>query len=195
MVAKYQDLVRSQVDSHQVNLQIPSRRLDYSNIRVYRVVRENKTRISATVPITGTSESPLSAFTVVYNDSKIDNYAEVHISRNVRGNFQITTLSNGKKVADKDTGIAWRSYDEVLKEMHQRAAVIGTTGVGEKAGCLGVVLGVNSLIAYLIAGTCSAACETAITNPGSASVCAACVGGIAIVGAGDLSAVISCFKL
>lgn len=67
-----------------------------------------------------------------------------------------------------------------------------TRGIGATAGCIGALLGVNGVVAYLIAGTCTTACAAA---PVTGAVCAACIGGICVIGAADIGAIIACFKL
>lgn len=57
---------------------------------------------------------------------------------------------------------------------------------------IAAVAGVNGLVAKLIAGTCVAACTAA---PIGGVVCAACIGGVCAIGAADIAAIVSCFKL
>lgn len=62
-------------------------------------------------------------------------------------------------------------------------------GIKKIAACIAAVAGINGGVAYLIAGTCIASC------PAVPPICAACIGGVCTIGAADIVAVISCFKL
>lgn len=64
--------------------------------------------------------------------------------------------------------------------------------MGGKVGCLVAVLGVNGVVAKLIATTCVAACTA---EPVGATVCAACIGGVCVLGGADIAAIVECFKL
>nr|WP_298476829.1 hypothetical protein [uncultured Oribacterium sp.] len=66
-----------------------------------------------------------------------------------------------------------------------------TRRVGSTVACLGVLLGINGAVAYIIAGTCTTACSAA---PVTSAVCAACIGGICAIGAGDIVGIVDCFK-
>ena len=66
-----------------------------------------------------------------------------------------------------------------------------TRSVGSTVACLGALLGINGAVAYIIAGTCTTACSAA---PVTGAVCAACIGGICAIGAGDIVGIVTCFK-
>lgn len=197
-IAEYRSQVRQDMSSGAIKLRTAIQGLDFAGTKLYHIVSDGHTFTSATVPVVGVAESPLSGVTLVYDDGMINNYAEVHVSRNTSNHFQITTFSNGQMVKDQDSGIPWVTNKAMLSALHNPDVANGpivTTGWGEKVACVSATLGVSYWVANLIVSLCGGSCATAETNPGSAAICAACITGIVAVSSGALTAVYKCMGL
>lgn len=157
---------------------------------------DNSEYTSVNIPIIG-EYSTLSNVNILFDkDNKFIGYTETLIYNNPEINkFVIDNYQNGILLEHKETSIDFIS-NEKIKEGLQGLKAIGnqprTRGIGATTGCIGALLGVNGVVAYLIAGTCTTACAAA---PVTGAVCAACIGGICVIGAADIGAIIACFKL
>lgn len=60
-------------------------------------------------------------------------------------------------------------------------------------GCLMAVLGVSAVVAGIILALCGGSCSVPFTPP-IATVCVACIAGIATVGGASIPAVMGCFN-
>ena len=114
---------------------------------------------------------------------------------NPRYKFVIDTYIEGKKVSTQNTEIDYINNSKLkeglfsLKQSVKESKNENARDIGAIAGCIAAIAGINRTVAYLIAGTCVAAC------PAVAPICAACIAGVCTIGAADIGGVIACFKL
>ena len=140
--------------------------------------------------------STLSNINLLFNNNnEFIGYTETLIYNNPKTNkFQIDNYQNGILLEHKETSIDFMSNEKIkegiqgLKEIKNQTY---TRSVGSTVACLGALLGINGAVAYIIAGTCTTACSAA---PVTGAVCAACIGGICAIGAGDIAGIVACFK-
>lgn len=116
---------------------------------------------------------------------------EMLVTKNKEGNFQVETYLDGSLVKSEDTGLKFKTDEELLAE-----EPVGSgpqiQGVGAVASCLAAVLGVGGTVAYIIAVACGGSC--AAPTPVTAPICAACIGAYAVIGAGGITGAVACFK-
>jgi hypothetical protein len=101
-------------------------------------------------------------------------------------------------VKNQDSGISRVANEVTLEALHNPNATNGPTpslGWGEKVACVAATLGIAYWVASLITGVCGATCATAVTNPVSAGLCAACVTAYVAVGTGSVAVLFKCFTL
>lgn len=196
IIHKYNKIAEEKINSKDVRIKAVDYYLEYKKSKVLKIYDQKDTFTSITIPIKGEWYSLISNLTLVY-DSKnnLVTYTETLLSNN-NNKFRITNYINGELVEDKDTNIAYVEDSEIQKgldELHNIASKnrcdFSFYGVKKTAACIAGVIGVNAGVAYLIAGTCAASC------PAVPPICAACIGAIATMGAGDLASIIACFKL
>lgn len=196
IIHKYNKIAEEKINSKDVRIKAVDYYLEYKKSKVLKIYDKKDTFTSITIPIKGEWYSLISNLTLVY-DSKnnLVTYTETLLSNN-NNKFRITNYINGELVEDKDTNIAYVEDSEIQKgldELHNIASKnrcdFSFYGVKKTAACIAGVIGVNAGVAYLIAGTCAASC------PAVPPICAACIGAIATMGAGDLASIIACFKL
>lgn len=193
----YKNLAKETIsDSDAINTQVSVSNLNFDDIKVVKTNLDSKTYTSVSIPIKNESYSLLSSLVLVYNNDKIETYVET-LFTNDNNKFKIDTYIDGDLLESKSTDIDYVSDKEVQKgldELHKIAKnkvcpSITTPGVGKIAACIAAVVGVNAGVAYLIAGTCAASC------PAVVPICVACIAGVCTMGAGDVKAIVECFKL
>ena len=169
---------------------------DNSSVNVVKMNLSGSEYTSVNVSIAG-EYSTLSNINILFDkDDKVAGYTETLIYNNPKINkFVIDNYQDGTLLEHKQTSIDFLSNEKInegLKGLKEIVNQPRTRGAGATAACIGALLGVNGAVAYLIAGTCTTACAAA---PVTGAVCAACIGGICVVGAADIGAIIACFKL
>lgn len=170
--------------------------LKFGDIKVVKTKINKKIYTSVSVPIRGGAYSLLSSLVLVYSNDQLVTYIETLFTNN-NNKFKIDTYTGGKLLESKSTNIDYINDAEIQKgldELHKIAnnnvcTKFTTPGVGKIATCIASVLGVNAGVAYLIAGTCATSCPTV------PPICAACIAGVCAMGAGDVKAIVECFKL
>lgn len=170
--------------------------LNFEKVNVVKMKLRGSEYTSVNVSIAG-EYSTLSNVNVLFDkNDKFVGYTETLIYNNPKINkFVIDNYQNGTLLEHKQTSIDFISNEKINEGLQGLKEIIHHShekSVGAKAACLGALLGVNGIVAYLIAGTCTAACAAA---PITGAVCAACIGGICAVGAADIGGIIACFKL
>lgn len=164
---------------------------------------EKQGRLFTTVAIPVEGYSPISNFTVVYEEnSAISNYAETLYFEGENGNLWMEQWVDGKFIRSKDLGVKFIDNDAMKLEMQNlkakadeaAASLSQERSIGKIAACLAAATGVGGVAAWAIAAACAGAC--AFPEPtASKVVCAACIGGYATLGAGGMAAVVGCFQL
>lgn len=141
-----------------------------------------------TVPLNGDYSYTSNITVFLDEDNTVLQTNEMLVTKNGGGNFQVDTYLDGSITLSEDSGIAYMTDEELLAE---EPTTISPMGVKQVAACLGVVLGVGATAAYIISVACGTSCSA--PTPVTAVICAACIGGYALVGSGAMSEVVACF--
>ena len=166
--------------------------VDRQGAKAYLLEAGGETFTSVTFPVAGDHSALLSNLTVITDaGGGVVQYAETLVGANAGGSFQVTTYVDGSLVNDEDTGIAFVGDEQLAADV---AATPGSDVVAAKntGACLATVLGVSGVVGAIIAKVCVGACAVPMT-PVTGPVCAACVGGFAVVGGASIGAIASCF--
>ncbi|WP_223830625.1 hypothetical protein [Nocardiopsis quinghaiensis] len=146
---------------------------------------------SVSVPISGGYSEPLSNLTVLLDaEGAVVQYAETLYSQADSGNFHISSYVDGALTKSGDTGIPFVGDEQLRDEVaaaNEAVAESASTGA-----CVAAVLGVSGAVGAAIAYACVGSCSVPMT-PVTAPVCAACIGGFAVVGGASITAIASCF--
>lgn len=164
---------------------VSSSDLDMENAAVYNV---GGGVAVVTLGLTGEYSMPSNITLFFDKNNKVLQTNEMLVTKNELGNFQVSTHMNGVLIKSQDSGVAFMTDEELLAE---EPVTIQPAGVKEVAACIGVVLGVGSTIAYLMTLACGGSC--AAPTPVTVVICAACIGGYALVGGKALDNVVACF--
>lgn len=158
--------------------------IDRDAAKVYAIDIDGVTATSVTFPLTGAGFAQPSNLTFVMDaDGRLSQYSESTVVERGDGMLDLTTYRDGALVhsAEFDTRTAAGFGSGAVT-----AAVDPTT-------CLMAVLGVSSIVAGTILILCGGSCSVPVTPP-TATICAACIGGIALVGGASITAVMGCFN-
>lgn len=193
----YIDLAKSEIFKNEFVVNGGKSNLNFEEVNVVATNLKCSNFISVNIAIAG-SYSTLSNLNLMFNtDNEFIGYTETLIYNDPETNkFIIDSFQNGELLDHNQTQIDYISNEQIaeglqgLKDISSNPCP-GTRGEGT-VGCLAALLGVNGVVAALIAGTCSAACAAA---PVTGAVCAACIGGICVIGAADIAGVIACFNV
>lgn len=175
-------------------------RLDLDNTKVTTVKSDDGESFDlVTVPYSNEGEyNYLSNITVAYkteDHSSPIGQSETLYTKGSHNKFNVQVFKDDQLV--KDEGLDIDYVDGATLQANQNVPMADPDapelqGWGEKTACIGAILGVNGVVAGLIGSTCATACGV---EPIGAAVYAACVGGIATLGTGDIAGVVECFKL
>lgn len=168
--------------------------LDLENISILEVEQDGEEKFtSVTVSILEEDYNFLSNVTIVY-DSNFDvvTYQESIIKKSEINTFEFVDYVEGQKIRQEVGDVEYVSNEELgFNKDDVLNDGVATQGLGAISICLGAILGVDGVIAYLIAGTCGAACASFVAVP----VCVACIGAIATIGTANIAGIIACFSL
>ncbi|WP_293773510.1 hypothetical protein [uncultured Corynebacterium sp.] len=121
--------------------------------------------------------------------------SETLFSKSDNNKFKTQVYQNGNLVKDELTDLEYVDGETLQNTQNVPAADPDTPelqGWNAKKTCIASVLGVNATVAGLVATTCVGACTA---EPVGFTICAACIGGIAVVGGADITAIPACMKL
>lgn len=192
--------VKKSLRSQKLKTSTDLKKFDFNKSTVLEVEKDGERFYSVTVPINGYSE--LSNFTAVYNhNGSLSNYAESLFHEGKNGNFSVDQWINGKFQRTKDLGVKYISdgdfKKEVAKARKQSEQIAKRTAeersIGKVATCLAGLTGIGGGVAYVIAGACAGSCVS--PDPATKTICAACIGAYATLGAGGMGAAAACFHL
>lgn len=193
------NFVKNAVDNNEILLHFDKSNLNYNEAKVMDIVNEDRAYTAITVPMVNENYAFLSNVTVILDKNQIITYSESLITKSENNKFIINTYSDGVLVESNHTDIDYVSDTELqaeLQAIHENIEkgnqYLQTRGLGAVAGCIAGAIGVNGTIAYLVAATCVTACTAA---PIGGAVCAACIGGVFVLGAADVAVVAACFSL
>lgn len=187
--------VANLIATKKVKPNAPLENYDYKGVTALEMNQAGSIYTSITLPVKGDNYSLISNLTLVFNqDSSLSTYSESLITKSDDNKFIISNFMDGKLIENKATDLDYVSDADLQKGLEnlqntENINVKQSRGFGNKVACIAAVLGIGGSVAYLIAGTCTAACLT--VNP----VCATCIGGICTLGAGGIGGVVTCFTL
>lgn len=175
--------------------------LDFENSRALVSEKDDQIRYRMfTVPIGGSFEVP-SNLTVVFSaEGELLAYSETLISLVSQNVYWVQIINDGKVAADTRVDVSKVSESQVQAAYKQASAAAGGAtvmaggGAGTVAACLASVLGIGGAVGWVIAGACAGSCSVPIT-PVTGPVCAACIGGFAVLGGASVGAAAACFQL
>lgn len=195
-IENLKNVVKKAITEENKVLQASEEELHYEDVAVLDIACDDEIYTTITVPIQSENYSLLSNATFVVKNNQVLAYSETLITTDDNNKFVIDNYFNGELLESNHTNIDYISDAEIqqgidsLNEISEKSTeYIQTRGIGETAGCLAAVLGVNVGVALLIAGTCAASC------PAVVPVCVACVSGVFALGGADVAAVVACFGL
>lgn len=191
----YIELSKNEIENEDFVVHGNKSNLNFEEINVVKMNLDGSEYTAVNISIAG-EYSTLSNINLLFNNNnEFIGYTETLIYNNSKTNkFQIDNYQNGILLEHKETSIDFMSNEKIkegiqgLKEIKNQTY---TRSVGLTVACLGALLGINGAVAYIIAGTCTTACSAA---PVTGAVCAACIGGICAIGAGDIAGIVACFK-
>ena len=181
--------------------------------RAYLVDTGPEAFTSVTIPVGGRWSEPLSNLTVLVDaDGDVVQHSETLVGRGPSGTFTVTSYVDGVLTGTQDTGFRHVSDDQLRDgltpaagttadptvplqdkgELSQGQSAAASAGAQNTAACLASVLGISGVAAGVLAVMCSGSCAVPIT-PVTAPVCAACIGGAAVIGGASIAAVASCW--
>lgn len=184
--------------NNKLDIQVSNDNLDFENIKSLEINNESGTFKAVSVPIVGDKYSMFSALTVVYDSyNNISTYSESLITKSADNKFEITSYLEGEEISKQKTDLEYVSNEKLkeglenIKDVSKDIEAYGgqSRGLGTVAACIAGVAGIDSIVAYLIAGTCVASC------PAVPPICAACIAGVCTLGSASIAGVIACFNL
>ncbi|MGV0436332.1 hypothetical protein ACUY2R_05075 [Corynebacterium mastitidis] len=192
--------VKTSIQSNALVTPTDIQKFDFSKSTVLDVLKDGEEYRTVTVPITG--HSPLSNFTVVYNqDGTVSNYAESLFRKGESGNFAVDQWVNGNFHRTQNTDVEFIDDNELMVEIEKSRSeseriaqgLREERSFGKVVACLAGITGIGGPVAYIIASACAGACVA--PEAISKGVCAACIGAYAALGAGGMGAAAACFQL
>lgn len=187
------DMSKEAISSKQIVLNYSNADLVFDDARFLEIKENNENYASVTIPIVGEQYSFISNLTLVFDsENEIISYSETLITKSDNDKFIITTYFDGKLFQEDETDIDYISNSELQKEL-EYIQDLGNDiqpqkSFNEVVLCIAIVAAVDLTVARIIAATCIASC------PAVPPICAACIGAVAVVGAANIPAIISCFK-
>lgn len=191
----YTSLAKNEIHKQEFLVNGGKDNLNFEEVNVVATNLDSSNFVSVNVAVAG-NYSTLSNLNVMFDENnEVILYTETLIYNNPETNkFVIDIFLDGELFEHKQTDIDFVSNEQIKEGLQglKELTCPNTRGVGATAGCIAGLLGVNGVVAYLIAGTCATACAAA---PITGAVCAACIGGVCVIGAADIGAIIGCFSL
>ncbi|MFT2752648.1 hypothetical protein [Clavibacter sp. Sh2088] len=164
----------------------PAASLDREGVKVYAIDVEGAKATSVTFPLTGDGLVQPSNLTYVVDEGgELAQYSESTVIEGEDGSLEVTTYRDGALVHSA-------SLDAAAQPTGLLADASASASAADPTTCLAAVLGVSAVVAGVILVLCGGSCSVPFTPP-TAVVCAACIGGFAVVGGASIAAVMGCF--
>lgn len=186
-------LAKNVIESDEILLNHEKAYLDYEDASILDVFIESNTYTSITIPVTGQNYSLISNITLLFDNNDIISYSESLITTSDDGKFVVSNYLNGVLVSTEKTDFDAVSNDEIEDSIN-RLQNLSLTNRSATAGCLAGILGVDIVIAAIIAKTCVAACAATATGV-AAPVCVACIAGVVTLGGANIAGIVACFSI
>lgn len=168
--------------------------LQYDKIKVGRVRPSDGVEyLTVTVPMGGQYELPSNVTAVFSTDLDLLTYSETQVWNESERVYRVKTLNDGAVTVDKSVDVSQVTEEQAREAMAR--AFSGGGGNPESlkgvVGCIIAVLGVDSILGFVMAIACSGSCATPVTMP----ACSVCIGGYFATGAAVVGGVAACFQL
>ncbi|MCF2132208.1 hypothetical protein L1I79_38220 [Strepomyces sp. STD 3.1] len=162
-------------------LHITPDRIIFSKVKLLKYENENEFGYIVSFPVTLENSHEISNVSFVFNDKKqFLNTAELYLTENNEGNFNIAQYFDGKESMNMDTDIPFETAEEFRNNQPEISPL--AFDINKLASCLGVSVG----LATIIASACGVGCY--FTGGLGCLACMSFVAGFNIGGG------ISCFK-
>ncbi|PCF36885.1 hypothetical protein [Staphylococcus delphini] len=197
----YKNFVLDKIQKKEITVDTNQKDLNLQDIQVNTYHEKGKKYTYITVPYSDKYSLTSNLTLVLDKNKKVLEYSEAIVTKSDKNTFDINLYKNGKLVKHEITDFKYKNNKEIVDEVkdykknpekykkYEKGKRLAAAGFGKTALCLGAVLGVDLVVAKLIAGTCVSTC-----GAGVVPICAACVGGVATMGAANIGGVIACFK-
>ncbi len=190
------DLANDAISKGQMILNYSNANLDLGNAKFIDINDDKDKYASITIPVVGDQYSLLSNLSLVFDsNNKLVTYSETLITKSDDNKFVVSSYVDGSLIQEQFTDLDYvsnselqRQLDYLLDVLEENEQAISAYGIGEIALCLSVVIGVDLVIARLIATTCIASC------PAVPPVCAVCITAVAAVGVANMNLILGCFE-
>lgn len=157
--------------------------VNHDGVKVYALDIDGVRATSVTFPIEGGSfVQPSNVSYVLDEVGQLSQYSESTVVEREDGMIDLNTYRDGVLVhsAQIDPSTLSAQQSTAAKAM-------------DPTTCLMAVLGVSAVVAGIILVLCGGSCSVPVTPP-TATICAACIAGIAVVGGASIPAVMGCFN-
>ncbi|MFJ7890437.1 hypothetical protein ACIQYL_20455 [Lysinibacillus xylanilyticus] len=188
------DMANNIIADNQMILNYSNAKLDFDNAKILEIKGDKENFTSITLPIVGDQYSLLSNLSLVFDsNNKLVNYSETLITKSDDNKFVVSSYVDGNLIQEQFTDLDYVSNSELQRQLDHltsslaKSEEIQSRGIGDVALCLEIVLGVDLVIARLIASTCIASC------PALPPICVACIGAVVAVGVANMNQIIACF--
>ncbi len=174
-----------------IKTEVKREALQYDKTKVGKVrASDGVDYLTVTVPVAGQYELPSNVTAVFSTDLDLLSYSETQVWKESGRAYRVKTLNDGAMSNDKTIDVSTVSEQQARQALTQFQASAGAEGTWEVALCLGAILGVDAVVAWLVAGICGSACASGVVP-----ICAACVGGVFALAGVNITGIISCFQL
>jgi hypothetical protein len=165
----------------------PTTAVDREGVKVYAIDVEGATATSVTFPLVGAGLVQPSNLTYIVDEGgELAQYSESTVVEREDGGLDVTTYRDGALVHSA-------ALDPAAQPTGSLADASASAASADPTTCLAAVLGVSAIVAGVILVLCGGSCSVPFTPP-TAVVCAACIGGFAVVGGASIAAVMGCFN-
>lgn len=159
--------------------------VNQDGVKAYNINMGGVQATSVTFPIEGLNfRQPSNVTYILDNAGQLAQYSESTVVEREDGLLDLNTYRDGVLIHSAEVDPA--------TELSEFSAESAAAKAVDPVTCLMAVLGVGSVVAGTILILCGGSCSVPVTPP-TATICAACIGGIAAVGGASIGAVMGCF--
>lgn len=174
---------RSLAEAAGITPQTSTEFVNYDGVKVYALDIDGVKATSVTFPVEGGSFMQPSNVSYVLDEAgQLSQYSESTVVERGDGLIDLNTYRDGVLIHSAQIDPSTLS----AQQSAAGKAIDPTT-------CLMAVLGVSAVVAGIILVLCGGSCSVPVTPP-TATICAACIAGIAVVGGASIPAVMGCFN-
>lgn len=156
--------------------------VNHEGVKVYALNIDGVKATSVTFPIEGGSFMQPSNVSYILDDrGQLSQYSESTVVERADGLIDLNTYRDGTLIHSAQI------------DPSTLAAKSPSAKAADPTTCIMTVLGVSAVVAGIILVLCGGSCSVPVTPP-TATICAACIAGIAAVGGVSIPAVMGCFN-